>query len=112
IAKTEFPQLVVKLSHKKATNMPCPIHRKYPKKSRKFRLVENPGDGLPGENPNSSGDSTGYRETRRIEYGILSIGQFRKITTIVGNITDYNSRKYSSILLFRYKILNTIRVFL
>jgi len=92
--------------------MPCPIRRKTPKESRQFCLVKNPGEGLPGENPNSSGNSTGIRETRWIEYAVSSIGQLGKITSIVGNITGINSRKYSSILLFQHAILNNIRVFL
>ena len=71
-----------------------------------FCLEENPGEGLSGENPNSSGDSTGYPETRRIEYGISSIGQLRIITSILGNFTDINIRKNSSILPFRYNIPN------
>ena len=100
------------MRYKEATNMPCPIRQKTPKKSRQFRLVENPGEGLPGENPNFSGDSTGIRETQWIEYGFSSIGQLGKITSIVGNITGINIRKYSSIFLFRYNILNNIRVFL
>ena len=44
---------------REATNMPCPIRRKYTKKSRKFCSDENLGEGLTGENPNFSGDSTG-----------------------------------------------------
>jgi len=102
----------IHMQYKEATNMPCPIRRKTTKKSRQFRLDENPGEGLPGENPNSSGDSTVIRETRWIEYGISSIGQLGKITSIVGNITGLNIRKYSSILLFRYNILNNKRVIL
>jgi hypothetical protein len=79
---------------------------KIPKKSGQFSLGENHGEGLPGENPNSSGDSTGYREIRRIEYGISSIGPLGKITRIIGDITDINIRKYSSILFWFLNILN------
>ena len=102
----------IPMQYKEATNMPCPTRQKTLKKSRQFRLDENLGEGLPGENPNSSGDYTGIRETRWIEYGISSIGQPGKITSIVGNITGINFRKYSSILLFRYNILNNKHVIL
>jgi hypothetical protein len=77
---------------------------KIPNKTGQFNLGETPGEGLPGEIPNFSGDSTGYRETRRIEYGISSIGPLGKITNFIGDITDINIRKQSfySLLPFQY----------
>jgi hypothetical protein len=63
---------------------------KIPKKSGQFILGENDGEGLSGENPNFTGDSTGYREIRRIEYGISSIGPLGNITIFIGDITDIN----------------------
>jgi hypothetical protein len=66
---------------------------KTPKKSGQFSLGENPGEGLPGENPNSSGDSTGYRGIRRVAYRVSSIGPLGKITIFIGDITDINIRK-------------------